>query len=258
MPDIKKVAIAQISAKAGDLDYNLKKVMHIIRKNADADIVLFPELILQGHHHKPSKEYYSQSVDVGTLEKIQEVCKDCDAAAVVGGLEIVEGNHYNCAFYIDENKIDRYIKTHVHWTEQFTPGDQLRCINTRMGKLGMMICFDSAYPEVGRCLALMGARIFAVIGAVPSAFNEKYMTNRLKALATNNQAFVLYANKWKRGKFNGGSCIIDPHGRILRKLGDRQGILRGKIDMDVAESWRNEEKIYQYRRPELYGRILKP
>jgi len=256
MPDTRRVAIAQISAKPKDLDYNTKKVIRLIKKNSDADLLLFPELILQGHHHKPSAAYGRESIDVGTLEKLQEACKDCDAAAVVGGLEAIEGNHYNCAFYIDENKIDRYIKTHVHWTEKFTPGDELRCIQTRMGKLGIMICFDSAFPEVARCLALMGARVFAVIGVVPSEFNEKYMTRRLQAIATNNQVFVLYANKWKRGQYNGGSCVINPRGDITHQLGDRQGVLRAVIDLDEVESWRKEEKIYQCRRPELYRRII--
>lgn len=256
MADRRRVAIAQISAKQGDLDYNTKKVIRLIRKNRDADLLLFPELILQGHHHKPSPVYSSQSVDVGTLERIQEVCKEVDAAVVVGALEVINEKHYNCAFYIDENKIDRYIKTHVHWTEHFTPGDQLRCIDTRMGKLGMLICFDTAFTEVSRCLALMGARIFAVIGVVPKEFNTKYMIRRLQSIATNNQVWVLYANKWKRGKYNGGSCVIDPRGNIIEQLGDRQDVLRAEIDMDEVEQWREEEKIYQCRRPELYGRIV--
>ncbi|MBN2517782.1 MAG: carbon-nitrogen hydrolase family protein [Candidatus Altiarchaeota archaeon] len=256
MPDIKKIAIAQTSAKPKDLDYNTGKVIRIIRENKDADLILFPELVLQGHHHKPSKEYDSQSIDVGTLERIQEVCKECMAATVVGALEVIEGKHYNCAFYIDENKVDRYIKTHVHWTEEFTPGDQLRCINTRIGKLGMLICFDSAFTEMGRCLALMGAKVFAVIGVVPTEFNEKYMTRRLQAMATDNQVFVLYANKWKKDVYNGGSCIIGPRGSIIKQLGDGEGILRAEIDMDDVDSWREEEKIYRCRRPELYGKIL--
>lgn len=255
MPNVKKIAIAQVSAKPKDLDYNTKKVIRIIKKHHDADLLLFPELMLQGHHHRPS-EYAVQSVGVGTLEAIQEVCKDCNAAAVVGALEIVEGKYYNCAFYIDENKIDRYIKTHVHWTEHFTPGDQLRCIDTRIGRLGMMICFDSAFTEIGRCLALMGAKVFAVIGVVPTDFNQKYMTRRLQAMATDNQVFVLYANKWKTGEYNGGSCVVGPRGGIIKQLGEREGILRAEIDLAEVDSWRGEERIYQCRRPELYGRIV--
>jgi predicted amidohydrolase len=256
MANIKKVAIAQISAKQGDLDYNSRKVIRIIKKHGDADLILFPELILQGHHHKKSPVYSSQSVDVGTLEKIQETCKDVDAAAVVGALEIIEDKHYNCAFYIDENKIDRYIKTHVHWTEHFTPGDELRCINTRMGKLGMLICFDTAFTEVSRSLALMGAKIFAVPAVVPKDFNQKYMIRRLQAIATNSQVWVLYANKFKRGKFSGGSCIINPRGDIITQLYGEQGVLRAEIDMDEVDKWRDEEKIYQCRRPELYGKLV--
>jgi predicted amidohydrolase len=256
MADKKKIAIAQISAKPGDLDYNTEKVIGIIKKHGDADLLLFPELILQGHHHKPDSRYSSQSIDVGTLERLQEVCKDMDAAIVVGALQVVEGKHYNCAFYIDENKIDRYIKTHVHWTEKFTAGDQLRCIDTRVGKLGMLICFDTAFTEVSRCLALMGAKIFAVPAVVPNDFNQEYMIPRLQAIATNNQVWVLYANKFKRGHYAGGSCIINPRGDIIEQLYGKQGVIRAEIDMDEVNEWRNEEKIYQCRRPELYGKLV--
>ncbi len=257
MADPKRVAIAQITARHGDLDYNVRSVIKALEKHSDADLVMFPELFLQGHHHRPRKKYTSQAVDVGSLESIQEACKDFDAAVVVGGLEAVEGRNYNCAFYIDAHKIERYIKTHVHWTEEFTPGDELRCIDTRMGRLGMMICFDTAFTEVGRCLALMGARIFAVIGAVPKDFNKKHMNRRLQAIATQNQVFVLYANKYRRGEYNGGSCVVSPRGKVLKRLDGRQGVLRAEIDMDEVESWREEEKIYECRRPELYGRITK-
>lgn len=251
-----EIAIAQISAKPRDLDYNTRKVIGTIRKNPDVDLLVFPELILQGHHHKATLEYNKESIDVGTLEQIQEVCKECEMAVIVGALQVIGKKRYNCAFYIDENKIDRYIKTHVHWTEDFTPGDELRCIETRIGKLGMLICFDSAFTEIGRCLGLMGAKTFVVIGVVPAQFNEQYMSDRLKALATNNQVYVLYANKWKRGKYNGGSCIIDPRGRIIKQLGDEEGILKGTIDLSEVDSWREEEKIYQCRRPELYKKIV--
>ncbi len=257
MADVKRVAIAQISARKADLDYNTLQVIRIIKEHGDADLLVFPELMLQGHHHKPRKEYTSQSIDIGTLEKLQEVCKDYDAAIVVGGLEVLNGNHYNTAFYIDENKIDRYIKTHVHWTEEFTPGDELRCIDTRIGKLGMLICFDTAFTEVSRCLALMGARIFAVPAVVPNEFNHDYMIRRLQSIATSNQVWVLYANKFKRGKYAGGSCIINPKGDIIEQLVGKQGIIRAKIDMDEVDEWREEEKIYQCRRPDLYWEIVK-
>ena len=256
MGDVKKVGIAQISAKANDLDYNTRKVIRILEENKDRDIIVFPELILQGHHHNRKNRESESSIDVGTLELIQEACTRHDAAVVVGALEVVEDKHYNCAFYIDENKIDRYIKTHVHWTEDFTPGHQLRCINTRMGKLGMLVCYDSAFTEIGRCLALMGAQIFAVIGVVPTEFNQKYMIRRLQAMAVNNQVYVLYANKWKKDKYNGGSCIIDPRGKVLGQLGDKEGVLNMEIDMHEVISWREEEKIYPYRRPELYHKLV--
>jgi predicted amidohydrolase len=255
MSNYKKIAIAQISAKRADLDYNTRKVIRIIKENKDADLIIFPELILQGHHHRIHPEYSTQSIDIGTLEKIQEVCAENEASVVVGALECIKDNNYNCAFYIDKNKIDRYVKTHVHWTEEFTPGNELRCIETNIGKLGMMICFDSAFSELPRCLALMGAKVFAIIGVVPTDFNEVYMTRRLQAIAVTNQAFVLYANKWKKGKYNGGSCVIGPKGDFLARLGDQEGTLKHTINLDEVDKWREEERIYQNRRPELYSKI---
>jgi predicted amidohydrolase len=255
MSDIKRVAIAQISAKKWDLDYNAKKVISIIKQNKDADIVVFPELILQGHHHEIHKKAADSSVDVGVLEKIEEVCNDYETSTVVGGLEVVNGKHYNCAFYIDGNKVERYIKSHVHWTEEFTPGNRLECFDSTLGKMGVLICFDIAFPEVGRSLALMGAKVFVAIAVIPWKFDRKYVIRRLQGMAIDNQVFIIYANKWKKGKFNGYSCIIDPRGRVVKKMKDKQGVLRAKIDLDEIDKWREEEKIFENRRPELYSKI---
>jgi len=257
MADIKRIAIAQISAKPADLDYNTRKVIRIIRENRTADLVVFPELILQGHHHRIHKEFTVSSVDVGTLEKIQEVCNEYNTSTVVGGLEVVGNKHYNCAFYIDGERIDRYMKTHVHWTEDFSPGKKLGCFDSNIGRIGILICFDIAFPEVGRSLALMGAKVFVAIAVIPWDFNRDYVLRRLQGMAINNQVFVIYANKWKKGKYNGASCVIDPHGKIRKKMPDKQGVLRSEIKLDEIDEWRRTEKIFENRRPELYGEILK-
>ncbi|NIT00542.1 MAG: hypothetical protein GTO09_00195, partial [Candidatus Latescibacteria bacterium] len=60
---------------------------------------------------------------------------------------------------MDSEKKESYVKTHVHWTENFVPGKRLKVFSTPVGKIGISICFDAAFPEVWRVLALRGARI---------------------------------------------------------------------------------------------------
>ena len=88
---------------------------------------------------------------------------------------------YNMATYIDKNVTIVTSKTHVHWTEHFLPGRELKVFDSPFGKIGITICFDSAFSEVWRVLALKGADVVVNISAVPKEFPVEYMRRRFRS-----------------------------------------------------------------------------
>ncbi|HVM46055.1 MAG TPA: carbon-nitrogen hydrolase family protein, partial [Candidatus Thermoplasmatota archaeon] len=146
-----------------------------------------------------------------------------------------------------------YAKTHVHWSEAFEPGTDFPVVRAFRVPLGMLICFDAAFPEVPRTLALRGAQIIVNISAIPESFPLKHVHRRVVACSVDNQVFTVFANRAGPG-FRGGSMVVDPTGDVLGVAGEA-GDLTVDVDLDAVERWRKEEPLFAHRRPHLYRDI---
>lgn len=248
----KRICIAQIGYTP---EGQLEKIQQIITDYKNADLIVFPELILHGH---PSSEipegllFRRMKLNYGAMSRsLYEFTRASNASVVFGELKKRGDRYYNIATCVSKNGISSYVKTHIHWTEDFVPGKKLEPINVSSLKLGMTICFDAAFPEVWRVLALKGATVITNISAVPQDFPVKYMWRRLRGAALSNQVFVIYANRPKP-HFSGHSAVFGPDGDCLASANQDESILTVEINLAQLEDWRKIERIYSYRRPELY------
>lgn len=255
------ITIAQLDIRAGEIDENLHKIKRTIREFRTSDLIVFPELVLHGH-------LYSMATRQEVLDVIRRTRRDVNKEMYVYARRFacriiygeLYGEHdrlYNSAVYIDRGRISRYHKTHVHWTEIFDEGDRLAVFGEGPDRLGILICYDSAFPEAARVLALSGAQTIVVIAAVPRTFDRRFILRRLTSMALDNQVFVVFANRAGRDYY-GGSVVLDPRGDVVASGGEGEEVLQAKIDLAEAERWRKEEPIFPHRRPELYRAIGEP
>lgn len=254
----KRISLAQINYGPSDIPAHVDRIKRLISENRSSDLTVFPELILHGHPslERPEGFLYRKAERLERLisEDIARFVQAVDARVILGEIGR-KGDHFqNLATYMDYSDVHRYAKTHVHWTENFMPGRELPVFSTPAGRLGMTICFDAAFLEVGRVLALRGAQIIVNISAVPQSFAVRYMHRRLAATALNNQVFVVYVNR-PAPFFSGHSAVFDPRGEILAEAGEGESLVHVEIDLEEILRWREEEKIYEYRRPLLYRDI---
>ncbi len=253
-----KITLAQINFWPEEVEAHLDRLKEIISQERSSDLIVFPELILHGHPSdvKPEGFLYRQ-VKCHISDASQQIyrhVRDCGARVVLGELKR-EGDQYrNLATYVDGRGPKSYAKTHVHWTEGFVPGGRLKVFSTPLVRLGLNICYDSAFSEVWRVLALNGARLVVNISAVPAHFPVPYMRRRMQGAAAFNQYFVVYVNR-PGPFFAGGSAVYDPHGDELLALGGGEEVVSMDIDLEEAESWREEEILFANRRPLLYRRV---
>ena len=99
------------------------------------------------------------------------------------------------------------------------PGDELCCVDTPLGRIGLTICYDVRFPEMFRRLVERGASVFTVPAAFTKVTGTAHWHVLLRARAIENLAYVIAAGQYgdhadKRTTF-GHSLIIDPWGRIL-------------------------------------------
>jgi predicted amidohydrolase len=122
---------------------------------------------------------------------------------------------------------------------------------TAAGRLGLMICFEHAFPEIATALALAGAEVLAIPSAVPTGY-EHLMVLRTRARAQDNQLFAVACNL-TGGPFCGRSLIAGPDGAVLAAAGEDESVLRATIDLGAIERERRNEPALALRRPELYA-----
>lgn len=252
------IAIAQLDVKAGEMSENFEKIKHTIHAHRDADIIVFPELILHGHlYSSATREEVLRVIRLTPSTVVKEMYAFARrfACRIIFGELYLQGNKiFNSAVYVNGDQIERYHKIHVHWSEIFTPGNALPVFGSGLDTLGTLICFDSAFPEPARVLALKGARMIAIIAAIPRSFDKRYVVRRLTSIALDNQVFVIFANRAGRD-YNGNSMVISPRGDIVASAGEKEEILSTEIDLLDVERWRKEEPIFPHRRPRLYKLI---
>lgn len=253
-----KITLAQINFQPQDVEGHLQRMMDIIRQKADSDLIVFPELILQGHPSDLQPEgYLYRRVKVCMAQAsrmIYDHVRQCDARVVLGELQRHGDLFRNLATYVDRSGPKSYAKTHVHWTEHFQPGTRLKVFSTPLGPLGLNICYDAAFSEVWRVLALNGARMVINISAVPGHFPVPYMQRRMQGAAIFNQYHVVYVNR-PGPFFSGGSAVYDPHGDQLAALGGGDEVRDVLLDSMALDEWRQEEIVFENRRPLLYRRV---
>jgi predicted amidohydrolase len=146
--------------------------------------------------------------------------------------------------------------------EGFTPFD------TPVGRLGMMICYDKAFPESARALALAGAQIVTCVSAWPGS-----RTNQAAELAADrwlhrfdlfdqaraleNQIIWLSANQSGRFgslRFVASAKVVGPGGEILASTGLDAGMAVAELDVDAElTAARRSMAHLRNRRPEAYS-----
>jgi predicted amidohydrolase len=253
----------------------------------EVDLVVFPECALTGYCVDSAEQALAITIasdytdehrfSAGhPLKRIEQVCNQLGMIAIVGFAEFearedscnpYDGIRNTAAIFIPGSPPDFYRKTHLPelgFDKYVNPGDELRVFNTPIGKVGILICFDTRFPEASRILSLNGADLIAIptnwpTGATISA------DLLAPARAVENKVFVLTCNRigTENGfSFIGRSKIIDPMGSILQKSGDEPAILIAEVDFEIARNKRNvtipgkhETTVFESRRTELYGEI---
>ncbi len=257
------MAALQLGAVTGEVERNLERFAKAVRGlRGEADLVVTPELMNTGYDLEEIRKRgpdLAESLEGPTVTLARELAAEAEATLVVGLLEQRDAVLFDTAAVVGpDGSVSAYRKTHLYPTEwdRFAPGDRLLTSATPVGRLGVMICFEHAFPEVATALALEGAQILAIPSAVPFGY-EYLLRLRTRARAQDNQVFVVAANL-ATDVFCGGSLVVDPRGEVLAEAGTREEVIRATIDLEAIDREREREPALRLRRPELYGFGARP
>lgn len=250
-------AAIQMAPAFGDVPTNLARLEGLIGEATNADLIVAPELVTTGYDLEQLREAgrdLAEPANGATVKTIHDLAADMDTTLVVGFLELGDDdNLYDSVVITSPAGTEVYRKTHLYPPELdvLSPGERFVTATTPGGSsLGAMICFEHAFPEIARTLALDGAQILVIPSAVPVGY-EHLLELRTRARAQDNQVFVVASNLTGSG-FIGGSLIVDPRGRVLAAAGVEEGHVIAEVDLDAIERERRREPALRLRRPDLY------
>jgi predicted amidohydrolase len=254
---IEAVAL-QLEAQVGQVERNLEHFTAAAQAlTGDVDLIVAPETFNTGYDLKrlrPRLPELAEPLDGPTVAAASAVAVDREATVVIGLLERGDGDtlHDTAVVVRADGTVHPYRKTHLYppELELFAAGDQLTTVPNGPYRLGVMICFEHAFPEIATRLALDGAQILAIPSAVPVGY-EYLVTLRTRARAQDNQLFAVAANL-TGGGFCGHSLIVDPRGETLAEAGAEETALRATLTLEEIDEERRREPALRMRRPELY------
>ncbi len=265
------LALIQFESILGDPKANRQKAETMIREAAEngAELICLPEMYTTGYNLDiigPQITQLAENIDGPTVAGLRQLAKELKVhivAPLALNLEDdPEVRPFNSAVFIgDEGQIlGVYSKCHLFETERmyFQPGQELPVYNTKLGKIGIMICFDAGFPEVARILQMKGAELILCLSAWRIQDMGVWHLN-MPQRAQENSCYLAAVNRYghEGSLYMGGySIVCGPEGDIIKELTEeKEDILYCTISGQRLADFRADGGPYiPYRRPELYER----
>lgn len=286
-----KIALIQQSNSANRAE-NISKLEHNIRSCASKGAQL---IVLQELHNGL---YFCQTEDPAIFDQAETIpgpstdlfgnlAKELSVVIVLSLFEKrAAGLYHNTAVVIEKDGsiAGKYRKMHIpddpayYEKFYFTPGDLgFEPIQTSVGKLGVLVCWDQWYPEAARLMAMAGADLLIYPTAIgwesTDAENEKQrqtnawitvqrghaVANGLHVISCNRTGYEPDPSGVTNGiQFWGNSFIAGPQGEILvQALNDKEENLIIDIDIQRSENVRRMWPFFRDRRIDAFGDLTK-
>lgn len=280
-------AVAAVCAGFGrDVDENLAQIASLVARARERGVGLLalPEACLGGylsvlgagrdgsHDERPDDLPPVMDIDGPELRRVAALAGDM--TLVVGLCESDGGERYNTAAIVSgDGVLGVHRKVHQPLGEGhfYAAGEEFGCVETPAGRVGALICYDKAFPEAARALAVDGAEVIACISAWPASrtatgdsIADDRWTRRFNlfdaARALENQVVWVASNQhgtFGRLRFVANAKVVGPGGDVLATTGTDAGMAVADLDVRSAlETARRAMFHLGDRRPDTYPAAL--
>ncbi len=282
-----KIGLVQ-QANTGDRTANIEKLKRNIRACASQGAGL---VVLQELHNGL---YFCQTEDTAVFDQAESIpgpsteifgalAKELGIVLVLSLFEKrAPGLYHNTAVVIEKDGsiAGKYRKMHIpddpayYEKFYFTPGDLgFEPIQTSVGKLGVLVCWDQWYPEAARLMAMKGAELLIYptaigwessdteeekqrqLGAWVTVQRGHAVANGLPVITVNRVGHEPDPSGQTNGiRFWGNSFVAGPQGELLTELSnDNEEIRVVEIDKTRSENVRRWWPFFRDRRIDAFG-----
>jgi N-carbamoylputrescine amidase len=269
------------SALTDEREANLKRIAGWVREAAATGAqVILPSELFEGHYfcREEREEWFARAYPVQdhpTLIYFQTLAAELGVVIPVSFFEKAGPAFYNSVAVVDSDGavLGIYRKSHIPdgpgYEEKyyFRPGDTgFRVWKTRMGTIGVGICWDQWFPECARVMVLMGAEVLLYPTAIGNEPQDLDLDTKdpwqrvMVGHAVANAIPVVAANRiGTEGAltFYGHSFIANHRGDTVAEMAQPiDGIISSTFDLDAIAQYRAGFGLFRDRRPDLYRILL--
>jgi predicted amidohydrolase len=266
-----RIALAQIASSTDKSD-NLKTACALVReaKRRGAAMIAFPEFLMAFSPADQSAEELAdiaETVDGPFTSALRSAARETGVEILA---TIYEKSHladrvFDTALWIDRagDLAGVYRKLHLYdalgfkESDKFVAGrDLIPPIKTVVGPVGMVICYDLRFPELARILTLRGAEVLvAPSGWLQGDMKVEHWQTMTCARALENGCYLIAPGQ-VGNIYIGCSMVVDPFGRTLVQMGEREGVEIVDLDLTVVADVRQKLPLLQNRRTDIYGKYF--
>lgn len=247
-----QVAPSSAPLTAATLAANTEHAAQTVRRCVEqtgAELVVLPESVTTGFTPGCTAAQLWDLVSElpgPVVEPLLEVAAQCDVHVVAGTYERGprRGVVYNAAVVLGPGGtlLGIYRKTHPFGTERadrggwVTAGEDPLVVETPLGRIGVIICFDGDYPELSRITTVRGAEVICRPSALLRPADIWELTNRARAY--DNHVYLIGSNATGVDPggtaYFGNSMIVSPVAEVLARAASHQGWVSARLDPDQA------------------------
>ncbi|HHY58997.1 MAG TPA: carbon-nitrogen hydrolase family protein [Clostridia bacterium] len=255
-----RVGGVQLGPFTGDYHGDIKRAVRYINEaeGLEIDIICFPELCITPYFPKSNGDGVQDwflSLDDHRLKTVIDSTQDKHVTVIFPFAENGVEGRFNSALVINKGTVvGKYRKVHLPFlkkgskfsnyeAELFQTGNLgFPVFNVSNIPIGIQICFDRHFPEGFRVLSLKGSKII-FLPSNSAAFDSDplrlEMWERLVSVrAYENGVYLVAVNKagWEDGwDFMGNSMIVNPQGKVVKRLNMEEGIFFADIPRDELQ-----------------------
>lgn len=291
-----KAAVIQATPVFFNIDKTIDKVERLVEENAinGSQLILFPESFIPGYPRGFSfganvgkrtdegrelyKTYLENSLEIGSPQfiRLENISKKYKVYLVIGATEreANNGSLYCSMFYFSPKNgfLGRHQKIKPTGVERLIWGEgngsSLVTFDTKIGKLGGLICWENYMPEARMSMYQKGIEIYLA----PTADARPSWTDTMKHIALEGRCYVLgcnqfftkadYPDKYKslveeepEMLSAGGSIIVAPSGEVIAgPLFGKEGVLTAELDLGEISKYKMDfDVIGHYSRNDIFN-----
>jgi predicted amidohydrolase len=259
LPDVLKVAMAQILVEGGALEANLARADAAIAEASGkgAEVVVLPECLDAGWTH-PSAPQLATTIDGPTVARLSMAAQASGLVVAAGFTERAGGKVFNSAVIVDSEGVLRAHHRKVNVLDLardlYAVGDRMGVAATRHGRLGLNICADN-FPGglyTGKALAQMGARLLLSPSAwasdpdqpdlVGNPAREMWLDGYRQLADDHGLPVVAVTNVgpitggvWQGRRCIGCSLAVGPSGELLAELSTEAEVRVVEVPLRAAD-----------------------